>query len=119
MMLRIALVAAALGMITPAAAQQQSSPSTDPLTGAILDQSALAAETAVPSVVTMGVSSQTLTATNRGNSVEGDVVETGEITIAPDAFSGFSGIGNFIMNTGNNNNVQGAVSVVVVMAPPP
>ena len=28
-----------------------------------------------------------------------------------------AGIGNFVINTGNNNNLQGTLSVTIVMAP--
>ena len=113
-----AVVLCAATMATTAAAQQ--APQNDPfaevdtLTSALLD-----AEVVAPGTLTVGISSQTLTATNSGNSVTGETIENGDILISPDAFSGFSGIGNFVMNTGNNNNLQGSIGVVVILAPPP
>lgn len=40
---------------------------------------------------------QTLTATNPGNTVTAETVETGDIVLGADALSGFSGIGNFVI----------------------
>ena len=59
----------------------------------------------------------TFSAENAGNSVNGETVTTGALSISPDAFSGFDGVGNFVMNTGNNNNLQGSISITVVMTP--
>ncbi|MBC7768719.1 MAG: hypothetical protein H7124_08020 [Phycisphaerales bacterium] len=76
---------------------------------------ALAGGTGVDvTVITEG----TLTAINTGNSVTGDVVESGQVNIGANAFSGYSGLGNFVINTGHNNNLQSNMSVSVVLAPP-
>ena len=62
----------------------------------------------------VAVSSQTLSALNSGNQVNADSVVTGDVTIASGAFNGFNGIGNFVFNTGNNNNLQGTLSVTIL-----
>jgi hypothetical protein len=62
----------------------------------------------------MAVSSQTLSALNSGNQVNADSVQTGNVTLSPGAFNGFNGVGNFVFNTGNNNNLQGTLSVTVL-----
>jgi len=61
---------------------------------------------------------QVLTATNSGNSVTGDVVGSGQVNIGSGAFSGYDGIGNFVINTGHNNNLQSSMNVSIVLAPP-
>jgi hypothetical protein len=62
---------------------------------------------------------QTVTATNSGNSATaGGDITSGGVSVGTDAFSGFDGIGNFVINTGHMNNLQGVLSVNLVMAPP-
>lgn len=63
------------------------------------------------------ITDQTLDAVNSGNSVVADVVGSGAVTLSPNAFSGYNGIGNFVINTGHNNNLQGSISVSIA-APP-
>ncbi|HYD87545.1 MAG TPA: hypothetical protein VEA80_08735 [Vitreimonas sp.] len=80
------------------------------------DMDALAGGTGVDvSVITEG----TLTAINTGNTVSGDTVNSGQVNIGSNAFSGYGGLGNFVINTGHNNNLQSNMSVSVVLAPPP
>lgn len=57
---------------------------------------------------------QNLTATNSGNSITADTVGSGDITLAEGAFAGFAGIGNFVVNSGHNNNLQGSLSIIIV-----
>lgn len=57
---------------------------------------------------------QALTATNSGNSITANRVDSGDISISDGAFAGFSGIGNFVVNSGHNNNLQGALTINVV-----
>lgn len=59
---------------------------------------------------------QTLTALNTGNSVTGGTVGSGAISIDQNAFSGFDGIGNFVINSGHNNTLQSTLSVSIVIA---
>ena len=62
---------------------------------------------------------QNLTALNSGNSVNANSVVNGDVTLSANAFSGFTGLGNFVINTGNNNNLQGTMSVNIIMVPTP
>lgn len=63
------------------------------------------------------ITDQTLTATNHNNSVIGDVIGSGDVTLGTNAFSGYSGLGNFVINTGHNNNLQASMNVSVVLPP--
>jgi hypothetical protein len=65
------------------------------------------------------INDQQLTALNSGNSVNATNVVNGPVSLNAGAFSGFSGLGNFVINTGNNNNLQGTMSVNIVMTPAP
>ncbi|MFN3523637.1 MAG: hypothetical protein ACK4YQ_15425 [Phenylobacterium sp.] len=94
----------------PAAPASAPSPSPPPT----LSPADLEAETAGDVNV---MSSQQLTATNSGNSITADTVQSGDIALTDSAFSGFSGVGNFVFNTGANNNLQGVVSVNIVGSP--
>ncbi len=58
-------------------------------------------------VVVEALSNQQLSASNSG-SVAADQVATGNVDFST---GDFSGIGNFVVNTGNNNNLQGVISV--------
>jgi len=62
----------------------------------------------------VALTSQSLNAVNSGNSITADSLNTGDITMQSGTFNGFNGIGNFVFNTGNNNNVQGTLSVTIV-----
>ncbi len=63
------------------------------------------------------ISTQTLSALNSGNAITANTVNSGGVDLQSGAFAGFSGLGNFVINTGNNNNLQGSLNVTVVMAP--
>jgi hypothetical protein len=65
----------------------------------------------------LAVTNQTLSALNANNSVSAGTVVTGQVSLQPGTFSGFNGIGNFVFNTGNNNNVQGTLSVTILTPP--
>ena len=69
-------------------------------------------------VTSQTFSNQQLSATNTGNTVIADKVTNGDISFSGDALNGYSGVGNFVMNTGNNNNLQGSVSVTIGGLPP-
>jgi len=62
----------------------------------------------------LAVTNQTLSALNADNSVSAGTVITGQVSLQPGTFSG---IGNFVFNTGNNNNVQGTLSVTILTPP--
>jgi hypothetical protein len=69
--------------------------------------------------VTMGVlTNQILTGVSTGNAINAGQVSSGGITIETDAFSGYDGIGNFMINSGHNNVLQSSVNVTIVMTPP-
>jgi len=70
-------------------------------------------EGVAPAVLTV----QNLTAINSGNTVSGVVVSSGQINIDSSAFSNFNGVGNFVLNTGHNNNLQSSLSVSIVLGP--
>ncbi|HEX2561655.1 hypothetical protein [Phenylobacterium sp.] len=59
---------------------------------------------------------QTLTATANGNSIGGDLL-SGDVTFSDNALDNFSGVGNVVINTGANSNLQGSILVTVVGAP--
>lgn len=115
----------------PAIAQQSPSADTAPApvdAQALLSQSTEATAALTPDMLAaesaQGVSNnvlteQQLTATNSGNSVvaAGNVV-TGDVAFSSTALSGFSGVGNFVINTGNNSNLQGSISVTIVTSGP-
>jgi|GEM_PF-1477332 len=82
-----------------------------PLAAEELDE--ISAEGAVTNIVT----SQNLNATNSGNTITAGTVQNGDINFSGNALTGFSGVGNFVSNTGNNNNLQGSISVIVTGAP--
>jgi hypothetical protein len=65
----------------------------------------------------VAVTDETLQAINRDNVVAGEVVTSGNITLANGGLSGFDGIGNFIMNTGHQNNLQSSMSVSILLGP--
>jgi len=69
-------------------------------------------------VVVVIASDQLLKATNSGNSVNANSVGSGGITFAGGPFAGYNGIGNFVMNTGHNNNLQGAITINIVTTGP-
>jgi hypothetical protein len=69
--------------------------------------------------LTLGVlTNPVLTGLASGNTVSGVDVTSGGITIETDAFSGYDGIGNFVINSGHNNVLQSTVNVSIVMTPP-
>lgn len=59
------------------------------------------------------ITAQDLTAVNSGNAISADSVSSGSINITSGALQGYNGVGNFVMNTGHNNNLQGTISVTV------
>jgi hypothetical protein len=65
----------------------------------------------------ISLTDQDLTAVNTGNTISAASVGSGAISLSGGALSGFNGVGNFVMNTGHNNNLQSSMSVTVIMAP--
>lgn len=58
---------------------------------------------------------QDLTAVSSGNTINAANVGSGMINLQDNALSGFNGVGNFVMNTGHNNNLQSSLSVTIVV----
>lgn len=109
----LALASAAYAQETPA--QNDAAATADAEVMSNDDLSDLSGGTGVTIVA---ITNQTLTAINTGNSVSGDTVTSGNVNLGANAFSGFDGVGNFVINTGHNNNLQSSMNVTVVLAPP-
>ncbi len=60
------------------------------------------------------LSDQDLVAVNNGNTIVAGRVGSGDVSIDRGAFEGFAGIGNFVINSGHNNNLQGAITINIV-----
>jgi N-acetylglutamate synthase/N-acetylornithine aminotransferase len=60
---------------------------------------------------------QNVTASSTANVISAGSLTSGGVSFSQNAFSGFSGIGNIVVNTGNNNAIQGTLSVTVVGQP--
>lgn len=69
--------------------------------------------TAAQGVEINTISDQDLNAVNSGNTVIADTISNGDISWSPGALTGFSGVGNFVSNTGNNSNLQGSISITI------
>jgi predicted ribonuclease toxin of YeeF-YezG toxin-antitoxin module len=72
----------------------------------------------LPSAISMVLTNQTENASNSNNVVSaGGNVSSGNVNLGQNAFQGFAGIGNFVINTGHENNLIGNLSVAINMAP--
>ncbi len=60
---------------------------------------------------------QNLEATVTDNSISANTVTSGAVNFGSNALN-FNGIGNFVVNTGNNNVLQGSLSVTVINGAP-
>jgi hypothetical protein len=67
-------------------------------------------------VIVEAYTEQTLNATVSNSTITAESVETGTVNFAPNSLN-FHGIGNFVMNTGNNNVLQGSLSVTILSGP--
>jgi hypothetical protein len=108
------LVAAiALGVATAVAAEdapaEKAQLAADAPDAAPIGDGELGAISGGQGVVVEALSNQQLSASNSG-SVQADQVATGNVDFST---GDYSGIGNFVVNTGNNNNLQGVISVNV------
>ena len=104
-----AALAAALVIAPPALIATPADTSSAPQEMAIDDLNATAAQ----GVEINTISDQDLSAVNSGNTVIANTLTNGDISFSPGALTGFSGIGNFVSNTGNNSNLQGSISVTI------
>jgi hypothetical protein len=78
-----------------------------------VDDSLLAGVSGGTSIGDITLTNQNLTATATDNQINAGTVVSGGVTFGANAFTGFNGIGNFVVNTGNNNILQGSLSVTV------
>ena len=85
----------------------------------VMDQDALAKMSGGADVKineTTALSQQELTATSTSNTVVGNL-NTGQVTFAAGSLDNFAGIGNFVVNTGANNILQGSINVSIATGP--
>lgn len=69
--------------------------------------------------ITEAVTNQELVASSTNNTiVTGGDFNTGSVSFGANAFSGFNGVGVFVVNTGANSNLQGSIGVTVVPTTP-
>jgi hypothetical protein len=61
------------------------------------------------------VGNQTLTAISNGNAFNGNYI-AGNIALTDNALSNFNGLGNLVINTGAQNNLQSAMNVTINFA---
>ncbi|HYF22244.1 MAG TPA: hypothetical protein VD929_02495 [Caulobacteraceae bacterium] len=85
----------------------------------VLEDAALSELSGGQAITVTALTTQTLTAASTGNTVNGGTVGSGAVAIGEGAFSGYSGIGNFVVNTGHNNTLQGSIGVTVAITPGP
>jgi hypothetical protein len=67
-------------------------------------------------VIVESSTTQTLTATVSDNTIAAQSIETGDVNFAPNSLN-FHGIGNYVINSGNNNVLQGSLSVTIQSGP--
>ncbi len=99
-------------------APAESETAISPPAAEVLSTEALESESA-QGVDTTVLSEQQLNATTSGNSVIATTMHTGDVAFSTSALSGFAGVGNFVINTGNNSNLQGTINVSIVTSAPP
>ncbi|WEK58117.1 MAG: hypothetical protein P0Y52_00845 [Candidatus Brevundimonas phytovorans] len=80
----------------------------------VLSLDELEGENGLQSLQVYANTTQNLSANNSGNTINAHQVGSGDITLAEGAFAGFAGIGNFVINSGHNNNLQGSLSIMIV-----
>jgi hypothetical protein len=122
-LIALALTAYAAPALSQAAPEAAPDAVADPVTAHFdpqpMSPDMLAAESAQGATNTI-LTEQQLNATNSGNAViAGGAIQTGDVAFSSTALSGFAGIGNFVINTGNNNTLQGSMSVNITMTPSP
>ncbi|MEO9468235.1 hypothetical protein [Parasphingorhabdus sp.] len=60
----------------------------------------------------IAINTQSLIAENTGNTINGDYT-AGDVSFDGDAFSGFSGLGNIVVNTGAQSSLQAGMSITI------
>jgi hypothetical protein len=120
-MKRVHLVVAALALAFPQGAYAEP-PKVTPLAAATLSDATrsdatlsddmLDAERGGEAII---VSNQALTAISEGSTINGDY-SAGTISLSDNALSNFNGIGNLVINTGAQNNLQSGMNVTINIA---
>ena len=64
--------------------------------------------------ITAATNNQTQSATNSANAIAGDA-NSGAASISGNAMSNLAGMNNVVINTGNQANVQGAMSLLLIL----
>jgi hypothetical protein len=100
---------------TPSAPAAEQAISTSPV---VLDDGELATARAGDGVKVEILTRQQLTGSTTVNTVNANTLVSGSVNFSENALSNFNGIGNFVINTGANNTLQGAINVSVLAAPP-
>jgi hypothetical protein len=108
----------ALALAPTGAAWAEDPPATPPAAETPMSAAPTEADKALGDINGRGavaITDQDLVAVNSGNVITANSVGSGAITLRDSALSGFSGVGNFVMNTGHNNNLQSTLSVTIVI----
>jgi hypothetical protein len=114
----LCFAAVTLALVSTASAQEGPSPSQPAADAEVLSAEDLEALAGGTGVTAIANTEQVLNAVNTGNTVSAEVVNSGQINVGANAFSGYAGVGNFVLNTGHNNNLQSSMNVSIVLAPP-
>lgn len=110
------LAAAACWVFAQSAACEEG-PAPAPVVEEVIDLAELAELSGGDGVTTNVLTAQDLTAINGNNRITTGQLVNGDVSLANGAFEGFAGIGNFVINTGNQNNLQSSLAVNIVLAP--
>ncbi len=115
-MTRVQLAVASLACAFPQlaiAAEPNAAPEAhEVLPAATLSDDLLDAERGGEAII---VSNQALTAISEGSTINGDY-SAGTISLSDNALSNFNGIGNLVINTGAQNNLQSGMNVTINIA---
>ena len=123
---RIAILCATMAALSvPAWADQAAPVSADtpsavtlvtvtPLPRAQLSDSDLSAVSGGNGDQFLAETSQNVNGSSSDNSITANEVTTGNINFNANALSGFAGIGNFVVNSGNNDVIQGTMNVSII-----
>jgi hypothetical protein len=82
-----------------------------------LSEADLAALSGGEKITVSLLSNQQLTGTTTGNTITADTLNTGAITFGQQALGNYAGVGNFVINTGANNTLQGAINISIITTP--
>lgn len=84
------------------------------LEGAVMSDEDLKEQRGGESIV---IANQTMTAIMNGSILNGDFT-AGRVSLSDNALSNFNGIGNILINTGAQNNLQSGMNLIINLTPP-